>query len=36
MVISVERNNTARKGRRSDTIDTEVIQIMRVNGECAI
>ena len=36
MVISVERNNTARKGRRSDTIDTEVIQRMRVDGEWAI
>lgn len=36
MVISAERTNTARKGMRSDIIDTEVIQRMRMDGEWVI
>lgn len=36
MVIGAERNNTARKGMRSDTIDTEVIERMRTDGEWVI
>lgn len=37
MVISAERTNTARKGMRSDIIDTEVIQKrMRMDGEWVI